>query len=444
MSVHMPASSLKVDPVDVTEPAEPSRLAPPSRLRLRQERLRLGLTQGEVAEALAALAWSSQHERLGVDAMMVSKWERGLKCPRRSYRRLFCLLYGRTEEELGFRAAAVTRPDLTGDDVNRREFLKGAALLGLAATNPFRPLDELTHLLHHPAIDPGTVAAFDAVVEGQRRIYWTAPPRPLFDAAAAHAQLGLDLLRSGGGSNRPALARSVAHCSLIAGRLAFFDLAEPRVARRCFDIARDLADEAGDRPLRGAIFGHMAFLPGFSGDLANASAALVAAEDDARHAGPQTRAWLRCVRAEISARNGAAPEALAGVLRAEDDLDAAGSDPEWLDFFDASRLAGFTGYVQLLAGDHRAAVETLEGPGGHLPASAVKQRSVWLLDRACAHAPGDAHHALSLAGEAVENLHRHWYPTATDRVPALRSAFAQTGLAGQLEETLRPLYAMAS
>ena len=44
---------------------------------LKAQRARLGLTQQEVAEALAALAWEHDHEQLGVDADMVSKWERG-------------------------------------------------------------------------------------------------------------------------------------------------------------------------------------------------------------------------------------------------------------------------------------------------------------------------------------------------------------------------------
>jgi transcriptional regulator with XRE-family HTH domain len=54
-----------------------------------------------VAESLAALAWDLNQEHLGVDANMVSKWERGIKRPRKLYRRLLSTLYGATEEELG-------------------------------------------------------------------------------------------------------------------------------------------------------------------------------------------------------------------------------------------------------------------------------------------------------------------------------------------------------
>ena len=52
-------------------------------LFLKAYRARLGLTPEEVAEALLALAWEDDHEMLGVDAAMVSKWERGKKRPRK-------------------------------------------------------------------------------------------------------------------------------------------------------------------------------------------------------------------------------------------------------------------------------------------------------------------------------------------------------------------------
>ena len=422
-------------------------LGPGPNLRLKAERLRLGMTQAELADAIAALAWHHHHERLGVDAMMVSKWERGVKRPRRLYRQLLCLLYSRTDQELGLRPPPLPHPstDFDGDDMNRRDFLKGAALFGLAATGPMQAVEGVSRLLEAPSLDPTTVAAFASVVEMQRGIYWSCPPRSLFDATAAHAQLGLDLLRTACGPQRQELARAVAHAALLSGRLAFFDLTEAQTAQRSLSVARELADQFADHQLTAAVYGHLAFLPGFQGDMASAAAALDVAQAKAiRSSGPRTRSWLHCVRAEIAARNGAAREALAQAARARDALDSPGTDPLWLDFFDASRLAGFTGYVQLLTGDLDGAAESLEGACAALPASAVKQRSVWLLDRATAHARRDPDHALDLATQAVDDLQGHWYPTARDRFPALRSALSGTPYAGELDERLRPLSAMAS
>jgi hypothetical protein len=123
----------------------------------------------------------------------------------------------------------------------------------------------------------------------------------------------------------------------------------------------------------------------------------------------------------------------------------SGTDPTWLDFYDSSRLAGFTGYVQLLAGDNRAAATTLEAAVTALPASAGRPAmgSILLLDLATAHADSDPEHALQLAGQAVEILRLDWYATARDRVPALRAALGGTPYFGQLEERLRSLSGLA-
>jgi DNA-binding transcriptional regulator YiaG len=72
-------------------------------IRLQQHRARLDLTQEAVAEELARLAWVHHGVRVGINADMVGKWERGEKRPSKIYRRLLCLLYEATEEELGFR-----------------------------------------------------------------------------------------------------------------------------------------------------------------------------------------------------------------------------------------------------------------------------------------------------------------------------------------------------
>jgi transcriptional regulator with XRE-family HTH domain len=84
-------------------------------VQLREHRLRLKLTLEEVAEALTALAWERFAVRVGVNAGMVGKWERGEKRPSRFYQRLFVLLYSVSAERLGFRPA---RPgDQAAEDV---------------------------------------------------------------------------------------------------------------------------------------------------------------------------------------------------------------------------------------------------------------------------------------------------------------------------------------
>ena len=76
---------------------------PPGQNRLRECRLRYGLTQQEVADEVTRLAWERDRRVVGVDAESVSRWERGERRPRKYYRQLLCLLFGTTEPELGFR-----------------------------------------------------------------------------------------------------------------------------------------------------------------------------------------------------------------------------------------------------------------------------------------------------------------------------------------------------
>ena len=60
---------------------------------LRDARRDRGWTQEEAADQLARLAWVRRSERVGVNADMIAKWERGEKNPSTRYRELLCLLY---------------------------------------------------------------------------------------------------------------------------------------------------------------------------------------------------------------------------------------------------------------------------------------------------------------------------------------------------------------
>jgi DNA-binding transcriptional regulator YiaG len=88
-------------------------------LRLQWHRHRLRLTQEQVAEQVALVAWERSAVRVGVDARMVSKWERGEKRPSRLYQECLRLLFN--------------DPELFGagdDEVNRRQWLRGTAAVG--------------------------------------------------------------------------------------------------------------------------------------------------------------------------------------------------------------------------------------------------------------------------------------------------------------------------
>src|SRR5450755_4404162 len=76
-----------------------------ARPRLRELREERGWTQQEAAEQISRLAWLRRRERVGVNADMIAKWERGEKRPSPRYRDLLCLLYGTDAQSLGIGTA---------------------------------------------------------------------------------------------------------------------------------------------------------------------------------------------------------------------------------------------------------------------------------------------------------------------------------------------------
>src|SRR5215475_6196202 len=101
------------------------------RPRLRALRAERGWTQQEVAEQVSRLAWLRRHEHVGINADMVSKWERGAKRVSPRYRELLCLLFETDAHGLGLGgpapAGASARGEVGGNSLI--EMLGGAASL---------------------------------------------------------------------------------------------------------------------------------------------------------------------------------------------------------------------------------------------------------------------------------------------------------------------------
>src|SRR5690348_17855539 len=111
---------------------------PNRQLRL-QRRLR-GWSQEDVAAGLCRVANSLGESELGVDATMVSRWERGTRRPRPRYVRLLCQLFEVPAEQLGIVDDELAGPVPEDDDVERRDFIQGLAGLLAAAAVPAAPL----------------------------------------------------------------------------------------------------------------------------------------------------------------------------------------------------------------------------------------------------------------------------------------------------------------
>lgn len=244
-----------------------------------EHRMRLGLTQREVAEELAKLAYERDGDqaRRGINAAMVSRWERGVKRPSPYYQALLCLLFGATPAQLGFRLALPaessgrdggrydgpvdnSRSAREEEDVKRRRFL------GVLSAAALAPLD---HQLE------GMRRGFDAalsrepltanVEEWERTAYAyscetvTVAPRELLPNLLADFDELRELLE-----HCPASARR--QLTFVAGQLAALiavtmaGLGQQQAARRWWRSARTAADQAGEPRLASFVRGRQAVL----------------------------------------------------------------------------------------------------------------------------------------------------------------------------------------
>ncbi len=272
-----------------------------------------------------------------------------------------------------------------------------------------------------------------------QRLYWSTPASALYEAAYAHTQLGIGLLRGVDSGQRAHFAGAVAESALLTARLAFFDLGQAAVADRCFNVALAATREAGDHALAAAVLGHMAFAPAFANQPDKARALLAAALQHTWHGVRSTvRSWLHCVASEVEGRAGNGAASRHEIDLATTAIDSGSIAPGWLDFYGAGRLHSFAGYAALAAGDRVAAADHLTHALDGLAESGSKQRSVVLADLASAHGD-DGDRAADYLGQALAALRADWYGTGFDRVKAVRPVLGDSSQGAQLDEQITAL-----
>jgi transcriptional regulator with XRE-family HTH domain len=432
--------------------------------RLRERRIARMFTQAQVAERLEQLAWLEHRRRVGINADMVSKWERGLKRPSPFYRKLLCELFGAGPEEFDFAgpngevaAAAVSvvqTPMAVGlldvlgtgvevlhaslfafwreDMLNRRQLL---VTLGLTPAAVGLGSLDVALGLGEPAVQTfrghETVAALEEVAQRLEASYHRARPESLLLPAGALADTAERYIV---GSRSPRFRRPllgiVARGQLLAGRLSFFDLHRPMEARAHLDLAREAAVESQDSLLAAAALGHMAFLPAEQHQLAAASAYIEGARAGVSSVrGRPIVGWLGAVESEVRAEAGEHHAARLALEVAGEFLDTSTSDalPVWFDFYDSTRFLGFEGFAMRRAGDLDAARRSLESALAPNQIQIPKQRAVMMLDlgSVCAD-QGDVDRGCALATDAVVALREAGYATAVARLKEFRAALPDT------------------
>jgi len=412
--------------------------------------IRLGGAEGaadafndRIREIEAAQGIPPARSRATLHPATVRSWLRGGRPRYAVVIRAVCDVTGRRPDEPDWVRTSV-------EDVDRREFLTGAAVVLGGAVLPL-----LGDLGSPPGPDPDEFARQAAQLWTS---FWTSEPLTLVYRAADHAEYGRTLLARSRGSDHRQIADAVGLSTLLVGRTAFFDLGRAAQTQQIWEVAERYLAGSSDHPLLACLHGHKAFVPGWAGRWDEADNELkLAAGHGRRGGGAGLRSWLHAVAAECLTRSGRPREALAEIERSRETLAASGAhpDPWWLDFFDSQRLDGFDAIVALAAGRQvlasasanqrstRHALDRIERALGHLhttgaqPADYTSQDCVTALDRATAYALiHDDDQALVLAEAACQALSKRPYAAAENRLGTLYDTLPASRV-GELREIER-------
>ncbi|MGB8381182.1 MAG: helix-turn-helix transcriptional regulator, partial [Dermatophilaceae bacterium] len=408
-----------------------------------------GLTQQELAEAVAQLAWSENQRAVGLNADMISKWERGLKLPSRMYVRLlsaffglgipeFRMVLGPPEPSTSTGAAGVPSPlshldpthghdiarMVAEDAVRRRSMLRLMGLAPLSAVlSPTTPAGE-------PAART-SASSLDALAQEYQRLYRLTDPEALLVAVTGHLRcISAQLADARDNPFRARLLANLGEVALLAGRLAFFDLGDAHAARGHLTAALEAARETGDGLLAAVVLGHLGFVAAASLSFNVAADYLAGAAASATGTqAPPILSWVAAVEAEINTRAGERDRAWRALDRATDLLGKpCDPAPLWFDFYDASRIEGFKGDSYQAFGRAEEARLCLQRSLDSLPAESTKQRSVVLTDLATVHLRDkEVDQAYRTAGMAVDALRSAGYATGKGRLLSFRKRLAGLG-----------------
>jgi tetratricopeptide (TPR) repeat protein len=395
-----------------------------------------------------------RRERVGVNADMVAKWERGVKGVSPRYRELLCHLFGVTPDQLGFKntppvTAGRTRPLI--DDQSLVVMLDNAAglldQLGAAGTalaphmlhawkDAVTTRRTMFGLLDPSATDPvgharaatATVADLEQLAERYRALYEAADPAALLTPVTAHVRLAQDALRQGPAPDeRRRLLSNLAEVAILAGRLAADDLGNTMSGRAYYSVALDAAREVADDQLIAIAHGHTVQLAAAEGLTTAALDHLTAACAHARST-PSIASWLATIGAIIHADRGDHAAARDALDRAQTALDQRGGRPPPASFHHHSReqLIAATGRILLRVGDHSHAREMLTAAVGAPRPTGRRQRVLILIDLATAELhSGNLAAACSHATQAAALLHHAAHAVGAARLRAFRTAAQQ-------------------
>ncbi len=368
--------------------------------RLRHERERRGWSQQELADQLHRRMSADGERHVGVDANMVSRWERGVRTPGPRYRKYLCLLFSTTADLLGLidcghdtEAAQLQGPRLTGQTWQLET--QGAWLhnrgYGPVDTALLEDLETLTNAYRRLDYRTGASHVFEDTVRHLHRVASLADgthPEPL----------------------RRRLVLALGDVAQLAGWLAI-DTQQYTVAWSYCRTALDAAREAEDASLHAYVLGQMSYVYLHAGQGREALGLLEAAQQASRQgAVPVVRSWIAEATGEAHALVGETTAGTQALHDAETLFDRVRPEhtPPWLGFFnDASHAARLKGRCLMRLRQPGAAEASLRDALELLPSTFVRERSGTLVDLATVHVhQGEIEQACHVARQALTSARR--------------------------------------
>lgn len=228
-----------------------------------------------------------------------------------------------------------------------------------APATPSAELDGILHLADGDQVSRSTLAAIQSCIED----YWRrddqhggAALRPAVVGHLRYAQQLIDSTREG--PLRVGLISLAAELARLAG-WAYFDACQYSTARGYFAQSLRLAQSIGNRPFVANVLSCMSLLATYEGDAHEAAALASAAQDTARHTESPglVMAMLHMREAFAHASLHAGDDCRRAISRAHAQFERADTDtaPQWVRYFDQTKLIVDTGIALAQLGEHQKA-----------------------------------------------------------------------------------------
>ncbi|WP_438873670.1 helix-turn-helix domain-containing protein [Streptomyces alkaliterrae] len=317
---------------------------------------------------------------------------------------------------------AATAAPVDGTDVERRNFLAGAAAVATATALP-------PALTPHPPAGDGQVATLRLATSAFRRMDGWTPSRQLSEPVLAHLRLTQTIASEAEHEEQRArLAAAGSEAASLAGWLAW-DMGDAGSARTWYGTAVKAARRAGNPLLTAYQLGSLAQFEAHAG---NAPQALDLVREARRQLGGSrlaiADAWLATVEALAHSAAGdteSTDTALAAAERSVERIAVEEPPPwPWVFTFSGSKVAACRLSCGARLGLPTWVFGAQDDAAGVLSSGHDKQRALLLLDVASGHmAAGRLDGAFAVATRAVETGLRYRSGRIVERARALRRGF---------------------